>query len=175
MPGSWGPYLDSNTLANGAGTYKLTIKLPIDELYAIKTRTIRSSNRIFINGEEVIKVGNPSLQRDGFILESKHEIGAGRSNNSVIELMAHVSNYDYNSGGIVRFIEFGTFDNIMKENNKDRATDLLPIAVCITLGLYFLIIYFQRSKEKYMRYFSFLNFSLALNNISLFNPASSAT
>lgn len=61
VPGSWESYLNEDGSANGSGTYRLKLILPRDDNYGMKTRTIRLSSRVFINGNDVIKMGNPSI------------------------------------------------------------------------------------------------------------------
>ena len=54
VPGSWESYLNDDGSVDGSGTYRLRINLPSDDIYGIKSRTIRFSSRIFINDEEII-------------------------------------------------------------------------------------------------------------------------
>jgi len=162
IPGPWNTYLNEDGSADGAGTYRLVIKVPEDRVYAIKTRTIRMASRVYLNGQATIRMGNPSINREDFERDSKYRVGAGNSLNREIELILHVSNYDYKVGGIIKSIEFGTFESIMKVNNKDRALDVLMIAVCLTLCVHFLIIYSQRKKEPYLAYFSGMSFFMAM-------------
>lgn len=163
VPGSWESYLKGDGLKNGSGTYRLIIKVPEDRVYAIKSRTIRVANRIYLNGEEVANAGNPSVERSYLEPDSKYNIGVGNSLNREIELIVHVTSINYRSGGIIKPIELGLFKSIMMESNKVLALDALVVSVCLCLGLYFLAIYFQRNKDPYLAYFSGSNFFMGLN------------
>ncbi|AFS79104.1 two-component system sensor histidine kinase [Gottschalkia acidurici 9a] len=158
VPSSW----ESNGYINESGTYRLVIKVPEDRVYGIKTKTIRSASRIYFNGEEVMSMGNPSLDRENFNPESKYKIAMGSSSNKEIELVIQVSSYEYRVGGILKSIEFGTSETIMNTNNKDRAMDALIISVCLVLGIYFLLTYIQRQKEKHFGYFSGMCFFMGI-------------
>lgn len=162
VPGSWESYIDNNGEADGSGTYRLIIKLPKDERYGIKTRTIRSSSRIYLNGEEVANMGNPSLDRNNFKPASKYKIGFGKSNNQELEIVIHVSSYEYRSGGIIRSIEFGTQESILRRDQMDRGIDGLIISVCLVLSIYFFLTYLQRGKDLYLAYFSGTSFFMGL-------------
>lgn len=154
VPGSWESSLDNDGNAEGAGTYRLIIQLPKDDNYGIKSRTIRLSNRIYLNGEEVSSVGNPSIEEESYKPESKYKMGFGKSKNKQLELVVQVSSYDYRSGGIIKSIEFGTLESIIRHDQVERAIDGLIISVCLVLSIYFLLTYFQRKKELYLLYFS---------------------
>lgn len=162
VPGTWDNYINEAGSAEGAGTYRLIVKVPEDRLYAIKTKTIRFANRIYLNGQKVIHTGEPSLSRAGFKPESKYKIGAGSSLDGEIEVIAHVSSFGYKTGGIIAPIEFGSFKSIMFENNVSRAFDTLAVSICLVLGVYFFIIYFQRKRGTYLLCFSIMNFAMAL-------------
>lgn len=162
VPDSWEEYLNEDGSSDGSGTYRLIIKVPEDKIYGIKTKTIRSASRIYLNGEEIIHTGNPSTNKEKFQPDSKYKIGVGKSLNKEVQLIIHVSSYEYRTGGILKSIEFGSFESIMMSNNKDRTLDALIIAVCLILGIYFFIIYFQRIKESYLLYFSGTNIFMGI-------------
>lgn len=153
VPGTWKLYLNDNGSMDGSGTYRLKINLSKDDNYGFKTRTIRHSSRIFVNGNEIINVGNPSINRKNYIAESKYKIGFSKSQNQELDLIVNVTNYDYITGGIISPIEFGTFQSILKQDRIDRGVDGLAIFTSIVLGLYFIMIYFQRGKDKELLYF----------------------
>ncbi|NLI89639.1 MAG: histidine kinase [Epulopiscium sp.] len=162
VPGPWGDSLSNDGQNEGAGTYKLTIKLPEDNMYAIKTRTIRLASKVYINGEEVTSTGKISLNRDDFIPESKYKTGVARSINNEIELIIQVANFGYDKGGILNSIEFGSFDSINKANNKGFALNVFMVSVCLILAIYYCIIYFQRREKLYLLYFSITNMLMAI-------------
>lgn len=163
VPGSWEKSLKGEGLENGSGSYRLLIKVPEDTSYAIKSRTIRVANRIYLNGEEISRAGNPSIEKENLKPESKYNVGIGSSVDGEIELIVHVTSRDYRSGGIIKSIELGSVDSILKETNKDIAMDALVVSVSLVLGLFFLILYILRREDKYLLYFSGANFFMALS------------
>lgn len=163
VPGSWESYLKDEGLKNGSGTYRLIIKVPEDGVYGIKARTIRIANRIYLNGKEVANAGNPSINRNNLKAGSRYNIGVGSSLNKEIELIVQVTSLEYRSGGIIKSIEIGSVDSIFKESNRALALDALVVSVCLCLGLYFVLIYFQRNKDPYLAYFSMSNFFMGIS------------
>lgn len=120
VPGDWVTYLNNDKSVE-TGTYRLKIKVPKDGMYGIKTSTIRTSCRIFMNGKEVAGVGSPSLDKNEYSPGSRYEIGFADSVNEIIEVVIHVSSYGYRAGGILKSIRFGSFEAIVKENNLNFA------------------------------------------------------
>lgn len=162
VPGSWEDYLNDEGSPEGSATYRLRIRLAVDGPYAIKTNTIRLASKVYINGQEVAKTGKTALNRKDFKPESKYRLAIGNSENQEIDLLIQVSSFGHKSGGIIKPIKFGTLETMMKENNKVRAIEAVSISAALTLGLYFLIIYFQRNKELYLLYFSSINLLMAI-------------
>lgn len=162
VPDSWESDLKSKDIGNESGTYRLVVKVPEDRIYAIKARTIRLSNRVYFNGEEVAHVGNPSLDKKNFRAGIRYNVGVGNSVDGEVEIIVHVTSLNYKFGGIVQPIELGTVDSIMIGNNISLALDAIGMTVCLSLGLYFLAICMQRRGANYLAYFSGTNFFMAL-------------
>lgn len=157
VPGPWNTYL-----TEGSGTYRLKINLPQDDTYGIKTRTIRTASRIFINDDPVVNTGNPSVNIEDFIPESKYKIGFVKSDNQELELIVNVSNYEYSTGGILVPIEFGRFESILSKDRIDRGIDGITVIGSLILGVYFLITYLHRGKDKELLYFGLTSIFMSI-------------
>lgn len=172
VPGDWGEGTYPKGSSNAAGTYRLIVNLPADMQYGIKTSTIRTAARIFMNGTEVAAVGRPSLEKGGHSAGSRYKMAFIESANKRIELVLHVSSYDYRTGGIIKPIKFGAFDRMIELNNRARAIDGFAISVCIILSVYFFLQWMQRRHERYFLYFSgagfFMSIYLSTMNEQLF-------
>ena len=139
------------------------------------TETIRAAARVFLNGDEVICMGNPTKTRPGFVPSSKYSMAFSKSKEGIIELIIQVSSYEYNSGGILKNIKFGTFDTITRHVHRERAIEAFAFATSFIVGIIFLVVYLLRGYEAYHGYFSLGNIFMAfylstLNNqlLSLF-------
>lgn len=162
VPGSWETYLNKDGSVDGSGTYRVKLKLPRDDLYGLKTRTIRTSNRIFMKNREIASAGNPSMDRANYVAEESHRIGFVESENQELILIVHVSSYDYMSGGITKAIEFGRYESILRQDRIVRGIDAMAISIAFVLGLYFFATYFQRGKGKELLYFSLTSIFISL-------------
>lgn len=163
VPGSWESSLHGKGLENGSGTYRLVIRVPEDRIYAIKARTIRVANRIYLNGKEVASAGNPSLDINYLKAGSKYNVGIGNSLGGEIELIVHVTSRAFRSGGIIKSIELGTVNAIIVADEKSLLLDALVVSVCLVLGLYFFAIYLQRNRDLYLLYYSGASLFMALS------------
>lgn len=162
VPGTWIDHLNKGDSSDGAGTYRLVIKVPYDGSYAIKTRTIRSACNIYLNGYHVAQMGNPSVNEEEFKRQSKFNMGSMGSIDREIELIIQVSNYGHKLGGIIKSIDFGSFESIIQMDSKDSSLDVMIVSACLVLAIYFIMVYLQRNKEKYLLYYSGMNISIAL-------------
>lgn len=66
VPGPWKDYLNEEGSSDGSGTYRIIVRVPEDEIYGIKTRTIRTASRIYLNGQEFASVGNLSINKTSY-------------------------------------------------------------------------------------------------------------
>ncbi|MEK3888754.1 ATP-binding protein [Bacillus sp. FSL K6-3431] len=154
VPGSWDSYLSDDDTVYGIGTYRLVIQVPQQDTYGIEKNTIRHASRLFINSEEVGASGVPSKNLTDFRSSDEKYIGMGGSAESEIEIVVHVANYYYPTGGIIHSLEFGTFDQIMWQRDWNRALDTLLISGYLLFGIYYFLTFFQRKSDVYQLYFS---------------------
>lgn len=162
VPGTWNSALTTNGSASGSATYRMVINLPVEGIYGIKTSTIRTSAKIFLNGMEVSSIGNPSLDYSTFVPASRLVTGFTGSLNKQIELVIISSSYDYRAGGILKSIKFGEFDAITKQENINKAVDSMAIAACLAAAFYFLFQWLQRKEDIFMVYFSSSSLFMAI-------------
>lgn len=153
VPGDWKDGIKSANPPEGYGTYRLRIQLPEEGIYGIKTQTIRLSSQIYANGQEILKIGQVAKSRPEFTPESKYKIAALNSQEGEMELVVQVASYGYRTGGIIKSIEFDSYDKILKGNQRERALESQIIATCLVLGLYFVLLYFRRRESPYLLYF----------------------
>lgn len=162
VPGDWAKDLNEERSPEGSGTYRLIIRLKDDGAYAIKTRSVRLSSRVFLNGQEAFQVGRPSLNKQDYIGESRYGLGWVNSSNDQIEIIIQVSSYGHGTGGILTSIEFGTFESVMRRHNVSVAIDAMAIAVCLITVIYFFILFMQNRKIGYLLFFSVVSFAMAV-------------
>ncbi|MDP4096018.1 ATP-binding protein [Paenibacillus sp. P96] len=167
VPDIWNPHMPENS-GTGYGTYRLLIRTPEQDkdLFGIRTLNIRTASSIYINGAQVAGIGNPS--EDGRLSDpgNKPYNGYFRVSGSTVEVMIHVSNYNYYSGGIVKPVVFGDYASIRNMRDISLATDLvLAVGFCIP-AVFFLLLYRLRRSEPALFYMGCFCFAALLYVLS---------
>ena len=149
VPSNWNDFVEPNAEGISVGTYQLTVKVPAEGQYGLYIRTIRQANRIFINGEDVGTMGNPSAKLDDFQSENddKYTVFA-KSKNKELDIVIHVANYNYSKAGILFPIEFGTKEAIQRQYRFKVAADAFVSIGYIVFGVIYVISYSQNRKRK---------------------------
>lgn len=163
VPSNWTSTLNKGgTSADGSGTYRLIVKVPEDRMYAIKTNSIRSAALIYLNGYKTARMGTTSLYRDNFHRDSKFMVVTVSSEHHEIEIIIHVSNFDQETGGIIKSIKFGSSDAIMYQHSKSLILDTVTFSISLILSIFFMILYIQQKEESHFKYFALANFFMAV-------------
>ncbi|MHA7967582.1 ATP-binding protein [Paenibacillus sp. CAU 1782] len=145
VPGVWnGQKVDGNTLpAHGTATYRVILKnAPEDFDYALKKSTIRYASTIYANGKKLFEDGRLSINPDEYRMGNTPKIGfIPRSMDGNIEIIVHVSNFNYPNSGIATPIYFGELTTMLSAHQENISFEFGAIVVLTTLSLILLITY----------------------------------
>lgn len=157
VPSLWTKYeIDgANVPKYTNGTYRLKILIDEnDDVFGIKTTNIRMSNAIFIDGKLKGQSGQPG-DEDTYV---QHNIPYSiyfSPDQTEIELIVQVANFDYASGGgIVGSIYFGDQQSISKLHESSLLYDWVTISAFIMMFIYFFGSYLHFKKDIELFYFS---------------------
>lgn len=154
VPSDWHDFVQPNEEGLAVGTYHLKVKVPVEGQYGLYIRTIRQANRVFINDVEVGAKGNPSSALSDFKAENddKYTVFA-QSDNTILDIVIHVSNYNYPQAGIIYPIEFGTMEAIQHQYWIKVLADVIVSIGYIVFGIIYIISYGQNRQRKEELYF----------------------
>ncbi|MFD1175314.1 ATP-binding protein [Paenibacillus puldeungensis] len=176
VPNHWSTKETRNVIKDrGIGTYRLTVKANQSTyMYGLKTLNIRSSSRIFVNGKEVGKSGNPAASfKDGYKSNVVPTVVFFPNDVGSMDIVIQVANLDYYNGGIIQNIYLGSKDTILDSYVKSIGFDVLEISCLIIPGIYFFALYLRKKRDRGFLYFSFFCFAYALitatGNEKIFN------
>lgn len=153
VPGRWASKDQGQKMADrGAGTYQLTIKTDgLTYLYGLKITNIRSACKIFANGKEIAKVGNPT---DFFSKDYETSIlpvmAFFPSDKETIDLVIQVANWDYCNGGIIQYIYFGNQKEILHDDFIHKVIQSMGIAALLIFGFLYVAVYFSSKHNKHL-------------------------
>ncbi len=150
VPGVWKGYEINGEKLPGIGyaTYRLIIKNKINETLSLKLPTVSSAYTLYINGEKVVSTGSVGKNREKSIPKSLPQTIKFDSKDESIELVFHVSNFNYSKGGLWYSILLGLEEDIKKVWDANYYLDIFLFGSILIMGLYHLSIFFLRKKEK---------------------------
>lgn len=169
VPSLWSSYkLDNQQFTTlGSGTYRLKILMnETDTILGIKTGNIRMSNAIYINEKRIGQSGEPA-EDSTYIQQNVPYVAFFSPEKKELELIIHVANFDYASGGgIIGSIFIGDQESIGKLREGSLFYDLITIAAFFTMFIYFAGSYLYAKLEIEQLYFSLFCFMVGLYGTS---------
>ncbi|RNB87477.1 response regulator [Brevibacillus fluminis] len=167
VPGTWkGEASQGNSYSRkGYGTYRLKVILPdsmTGEIVGLKTRSIRMSHQLYINGRLEGGSGKPAVEKDAHLPGNTPYEAFFYPGGKEVEIVIPVANFMFITGGIVNPIQFGLHQDIAKLNSIQVGTDIAKILFLLLLGSYHLGFYFLRMKERTYLYSGFYMVCLGL-------------
>lgn len=155
-PGVWNRYMDApGSPGEGYGTYRMRMKLPDAEqtaVYGIHTSNFRTSNRIYLNGQLVGASGSPAASKHSAEAANVPYVGFASVRGTDAEIIIHVANYKYATGGMVYPVTFGDFPSVMRSRETALLVDYFSMAGFLIPALFVLLLYRFRKQEKSLLY-----------------------
>jgi signal transduction histidine kinase len=161
VPGSWhrqGPY---DVL--GFGTYHMKIKLPPRHSgLSIYFPIINSSAKVFINGELVQETGRVSESPDNYKAKLLSTLVTIPSGQEVVDLVIHVANYSYFSGGIAGPPQIDLATSIFARLNRNNGIENIFAGSLLAMFIYQFILYFLYHRGKPFLWLALICLGVAL-------------
>ena len=116
VPGFWNSLIPGKGLLDpgfGYATYRLKILCPpSNEKLALKFLTIGSAYKLFVNGKQILQVGNVGTSKATATAAFIPVIVPVTPENNELNIVIQVSNYTYDTGGLWDFIKLGPKEQI---------------------------------------------------------------
>ncbi|WP_161487004.1 diguanylate cyclase [Clostridium magnum] len=167
VPNSFVNTVNNNKLPKfGYGTMRLVIKTKgnDDSLYGIKTQSILSASKIWVNGQLVASSGTVGKDANTAIESFEHQIAFFKNDNREIELVIQTSNFN-NVTGKIQSVFLGTDTQIKRAYIVNVASDAFIIGCLFIMGIYHFALYYKRRKYKAPLYFGVFCLIVALRNV----------
>ncbi|WP_150269972.1 ATP-binding protein [Paenibacillus tepidiphilus] len=143
VPGKWNAYLsgDGKAEAKGSGTYHLQIRVPYGEakVYGVRVGNIRMASEVFINGQRIGNSGLPAGNPDEGRQNNIPYTGFAAIDGNRMDIVVQVSNYSYNSGGIITPVKFGDQQAILKSREVALLSDGVVLFSFLLLSFFLLL------------------------------------
>ncbi|MBS4208329.1 ATP-binding protein [Bacillus sp. FJAT-50079] len=152
VPNTWNHYMiDDQTLPkHGFATYRLTIMLDKDdkgEVVSLYVPSIATAYQLWANGQLIAENGQVGKSRSQMIPKNYPQIATFIADEQQIELVLHVSNFDYHKAGMWEPMIFGTVEQIIETRENNLLLQMFVIGCIFIISFYHLLLFFQRPKE----------------------------
>lgn len=170
VPDSWLGYVKDGRQLEGTGhaTYRLVIRLGEQdrrERLALRIPTIFHAYNLRVNGELIAEVGTVGRNRDGMVPRSEPKLVFLEPGNDTLELVMQVSNFHHKRAGITKPIELGASDALAVKVNLKLASETFLTASLLVIGLYHLLLYLLRRKDKTPLHFGLFTLLVGIRSL----------
>lgn len=166
VPENWNKYINKNNYGKGYGTYRLKIHLPASgSEYALIVKPKGSSYTIHVNNNLINRIGKTGKSRSEATGSYQSKNIQFNTNHQEIDLIIHISNYQHPEGGIRQEIYLGPRTRIKSRFEKEIAMTLFFIGSFLIIGLYNIILYIIRKKERYLLFFGIFCLLLTIRGL----------
>lgn len=146
-------------------TYFLKVKVSdamVGKKLYFKNRESNSAIRYYIDDKELFSIGKPGLSAEESIPNLYYKKESFKIQKNSFYIIAHLSNYDFLSGGIFKSPMIGNIESI---NRKDLVHNIINLFLfgCIAIMLlYHVLIFLLRRKEYSALIFSLFSFVIII-------------
>ena len=147
----------------GAGTYRLRVLLPPGKSdLAIRNSTGMNAFELEVNGETILRVGKPSLDRASAVSAYRPGVTPIEAEGGSLDVLLRVSNYEYRLGGVWKPLILGDRAALTREQQSAVSYSIVFTVIVATLGINSLIVFLFRRKEKSYLFFAVFGLIIAL-------------
>jgi len=158
VPDTWTNYsLGNQALSNqGYATYRLVVQLPpaeVGRLKSIYVHGVATAYKLWVNGELVLENGTVGPNAEASVPRNYAKMASFQPNQSELEVVIQVSSFVQRKAGIWERIELGDPEVITSKREASIAYEVFLSGTLLVFGLYHILFYLQRSKNKSPLYF----------------------
>jgi len=163
VPMYWTKYNGLDLPSKGFATYRLKIKTngKLQSL-GIKAPEIYTEFKLWINGKLIDKHGSFTDGKVKFLNPKTYSFA---SDTNTIDIIIQIKNYSHGNAGIGQSFILGNSDEIYKQRYYAVIKEMVLIGICCFAGLYHIILFLFRKKEKKLLFFGLFCLAIALRTI----------
>jgi two-component system sensor histidine kinase ChiS len=158
VPGFWNSLIPGKGLFEpgfGYATYRLKILCPSsNEKLDLKFLTVSSAYKLFVNGRQILQVGNVGTSKATATAAFIPVIIPVIPENNELNIVIQVSNFNYGTGGLWDFIKLGTQEQIHAYWIRNVSWDFFIAGSFFLMGIFYFVIYLFFRRRLSPLYFS---------------------
>lgn len=124
-----------------------------NEILALKIPRVCSAYKLWVNDKLVASAGKVGKTRNDMIPQFIPQVAFFQSHKGKNEIVIQISNFCQRYGGILESIKLGGEKQILELRYKGIAYELFMFGSLIIMGVYHLVLFFFRRKDKTPLYF----------------------
>jgi len=166
VPSFWNTYIPQKQWGKGYGTYRLKIKIPeINRKYGILIKNSGTSHKLFIDSLEIGSIGSPGKNFNTTKYSYKTDIFCFTPTNNEVNIIIHMANFHHRNGGLWNEVKLGFEENIKNRRVLSIALTLFLIGTFFSIGLYNIILFLLRKRNRYLLFFGIFAILLAIRSL----------
>lgn len=143
----------------GTATYRLTVYAGEEQQsYMLMMNVISSAYTLWINGEPIYESGTVSADASVGHGQYSNALLPVSAKNGVLDIVLHISNYEFYTGGLNSSVFFGHADAVQRYFIRTRMMYALALGCILMTGFYHFLLYLFRRRETAYALFSILCF-----------------
>lgn len=171
VPSPWRYYeINGESLPSwGYATYRAKIKIENTTKadLAVYVPLIWCSSKVFVNGDLVHEAGKIATNYDDFENNMIFHLSIPKfqEDQSYVEIVAQVSNFDFLTGGIIRNFAIGTYDLMNQYLESKDTLQVFILTTIFIIAFYNLLLFYYHRSNKVNLYFSLLCFAMFIKGL----------
>lgn len=156
VPSSWNTFqIDGEELGGeGYATFRLKVLLPeTKEVKSLKISSIYTAHKLWVNREMLASQGTVSKTAAGAVPKHYPQIIELTQQEGELELIIQASNFNHRRGGIWKPLLLGNSDRVHQVREHQLISDLILFGGLLIIGIYHLMFFALRRKDKSPFYF----------------------
>jgi len=161
VPSTWNKYqvVDETMGDTGVATYKITVSTPqVGQELALRLMGSSIAYEVYIDDKQIASSGRIGTDINEFKPGRQPLTVQFTTPSTQFDLILHIANVHYPSGGLTQSILLGTPQQITDLNNVMVYRDLFLIGVFVIAFLFSLFVFFMNRQEKVSLYFALICF-----------------
>ena len=178
VPGTWNKQrVDGQPVgASGYATYRLRVRVDPatmgDGPVAIRMPPpMNTAHILYVNGQQVGGAGQVGKTPESTRAAYAPYIAVFPLPDEQMELLIHISNYEHAAGGILEAPVFGPYLQVLDQFQLQAGRNLFLVGAIVMMGLYHLILFSLRRRERAYLYFGLLCLAVGATLIAFLYPA----
>jgi len=170
LPRSWKGYVwEGEALpSEGYATFRLRLQISerdVGKTLALRIPSIFHAYKLWIDGKLSAEVGQVGPDKNSTVPRLATRFVAFQPQTEQVELVMQVANFHHVRGGVTKHIEIGDRETLWRKTVFKYAAELFMTASLLIIGIYHLLLYILRRKDKAFLYFGLVTTGWSLRSL----------